>query len=328
MPDHPDPRPVAVTGADGFVGRRLLERFREDGYVVRGVVRSPRGADALRAAGYDAVLADVRDPNALRAAFVGARAAVHLMAILRERRGQTFDAVNRDGAAHAAAAARQAGMARFVHLSALGAGPDASRYLRSKWAGEEAVRAAGVPFVVFRPSIMIGRGGGAAAQFADVVRFGPWYPFVLALGARGPFAPLAEVVPVLPVLGSGTYRSMPVALDDVLPALVAAVNRPDVAGQTFELGGPEVLTYNEIMDTTARVLGLRRRRVHLPPVAVRALVRAFAVLPNPPITHDEAQALFEENLCDNTLVLRTFGLRLRPFEAAMREALGAPRAKE
>jgi NADH dehydrogenase len=282
----------------------------------------------LTRAGYEAVLADVRDLRALRSACTGARAVVHLVAILRERSGQTFEAVNRQGAAHAAAAARDAGVERFIHLSALGAGPQVSRYLRSKWAGEEAVRGAGVPFVVFRASLLIGPGGGAAAQFADVVRFGPWYPFVLTLGARRVFRSLAALVPLVPVLGTGTYRSMPVALDDVLPALIAAVDRPEVSGRTFEIGGPEVLAYNEIVDTTARVLRLHRRRVHLPPALARAFVRAFAVLPNPPITDDEAQALYEENLCDNTVAVQTFGLRLRPFEAAMREALRGPQAKE
>jgi NADH dehydrogenase len=182
--------------------------------------------------------------------------------------------------------------------------------------------------VIFRPSLLIAPGGGAAAQFAEVVRFGLWYPFVLLVGGRGLFRSLANLVPLVPVLGTGTYRSMPVALDDVLPAVIAAVDRPETTGRTYEIGGPDVVTYNDIMEVTARVLGLRRRRVHVPPAAARALVRAFAVLPNPPITDDEAQALYEESLCESTAAVQTFGLRLRPFEAAMREALQGPQAKE
>jgi len=319
---------VAVTGAGGFVGRALVHRLRDHGIPVRGVVRSPREVDALREDGCEAELADVRHPASLRAAFAGVRAVVHLVAILREHGDETFDAVNHAGAQSVATAAREAGVDRFVHLSVVGAHPQATRYLRSKWMGEEAVRSSGVPAVIFRASILIGPGGGAAAQFADVVRFGPWYPLVLQFGGRRLFARLASLVPFVPVLGSGTYRSMPVALDDVLPALVAAVDRPDVAGQTFEIGGPHVLTYNDIVDTTMRVLGLRRRRLHLPAWAARVVVRALSVLPNPPITDDEAQALFEENLCDNAVVVETFNLQLRPFEVAMREALASPRAKE
>jgi len=319
---------VAVTGAAGFVGRRLVRHLLDRGHAVRGVVRSGPEALALRDAGCESAIADVRDAASLRRAFAGARAVIHLVAIIRGRGAETFDAVNHAGAAAAAAAAREAGAARFLHLGALGAGPGATRYLRSKWLGEEAVRRAGVPFVIFRPSILIGPGGGAAAQFADVVRFGPWYPFVLLFGGRGVFARLASLTPLLPVLGSGRYRSMPLALNDVLPAIVASVDRPDVVGQTYEIGGPQALTYNEIMDTTARVLGLRRRRVSLPPGAAKAVVRALSLLPNPPITEDERQALFVDNLCDNAPVQQAFHLPLRPFEVAMREALEPARANE
>lgn len=288
MPPRSDPRPVAVTGAGGFVGRRLVQRLREHGVAVRGIVRSAGDGAALRAQGCEVAVADIRDRTALRGAFAGAQAVVHLVAVLRERRAQTFEAINHRGAAHAAAAAGDAAVNRFIHLSALGASSSAGRYLRSKWAGEEAIRATGVPFVIFRPSILIGPGGGAAAQFADVVRFGPWYPLVLMWQARGISGPLAAVLPLVPVLGSGQYRSMPVALDDVLPAVVEAVDRPDVTGRTYEIGGPQVLTYNEIIDTTARLLGLRRRRVHLPMPVARAVVQALGLLPNPPITRDEA----------------------------------------
>jgi NADH dehydrogenase len=322
------PRPVAVTGASGFVGRRLIHHLRNYGHSIRGIVRSLRDVEALHAMGCEAARADVRDPASLRTAFAGVRAVVHLVAILREHGDETFDAVNHLGAGNVATAAREAGADRIVHLSAVGADPQARRYLRSKWMGEQAVRASGLPAVIFRASILIGPGGGAAAQFADVVRFGPWYPLVLQFGGRGFFGPLASLAPLVPVLGAGGYRLMPVALDDVLPALVVSIDRPDVGGQVFEIGGPQVLTYNEIVDATARVLGLRRRRLHLPAWAARAVVRAFSVLPNPPITEDEAQALFEENLCDNAAALRTFDLQLRPFEVAMREAILIPRAKE
>jgi len=321
-------RPVAVTGAGGFVGRRLIQHLRAQRRAVRGIVRSPQDASAVRDAGCEVAVADVRDPTSLRRAFAGTQAVVHLVAIIRERGAETFDAVNHGGAVVAATAAREAGVDRFVHLSALGAAPAATRYLQSKWQGEEAVRAAGLPFVIFRPSLLIGPGGGAAAQFADVVRFGPWYPLVLLLGLRRIFAGFAAVTPIVPVLGSGGYRSMPVALDDVLRAVIAAIDRPDLAGRTFEIGGPQVLTYNEIMETTARVLGLRRRRLHLSLWAARTIVRLFALLPSPPITEDERQALFEDNLCDNTEALHAFDLRLQPFETALREALRSPQAKE
>lgn len=314
---------VAVTGAAGFVGSHLVRRLRDAGVSVRGVIRSPNDAERLQRLGCEVSIADVRDQDGLTAAFAGCRAVVHLVAVIRERPGQTFEAVNRLGTANVVAAAAIAGVSRLVHMSALGAAPDAPRYPRSKWAGEEAVRRGGVPFVIFRPSILLGSGGGAAAQFADIVRFGLWYPMLSGDRriARRIFGTLATLVPVVPVLGDGQYKSMPVALDDVLPAISAAIDKHDVLGQTYEIGGPEVLTYDELVGRVARVLGLRRVLLHLPEPLARRLVAAFAVLPNPPITRDEAEALFVDNVCDPAPAVRAFGLRLRPVEQALREAL-------
>lgn len=316
------PAPVAVTGAGGFVGSRLVRRLRGAGTAVRAVIRAARDAEPLRALGCEVAVADVTDRAALAAAFSGCRAAVHLAAIIRERDGLTFDAVNHQGAANAAAAAAASGIGRFVHLSALRASPEAPRYLRSKWQGEEAVRRSGLPAVIFRPSVLLGPGGGAAAQFADVVRYGLWYPVV---GGRVPgrrlAGTLAALTPFVPVLGDGRYTSMPVALDDVLPAVAAALERDDVLGGTFEIGGPEVLTYDELVRRVAAVLGLRRVLWHLPMPAARVLLRLFALLPDPPITRDEFDALLVDNVCDPAPAVRAFGLRLRPVEQALREAL-------
>jgi NADH dehydrogenase len=272
-------------------------------------------------------VADVRNRASLVEAFAGCGAVIHLVAIIRERGGQTFDAINREGAGNAAAAAREAGAARFLHMSALGAAPGAPRYLRSKWAGEEEVRRSGMPFVIFRPSFLIGSGGGAAAQFAQVVRFGPWYPFALLLGGRPLLAALAALTPVVPVLGSGKYRSMPVAISDVLRVVRQSLDRNDILRRAFEVGGPEILTYDQLIMRVARVLGLRRWLLHLPERAARAVIALFSVLPNPPITRDEAESLFIDTICDNGEVIRTFGLRPTPVDAALREALGRPGEK-
>jgi len=304
------------------VASYLIPLLRGEGLPVRGIVRSTRDAPRLRALGCEVAVADVRNRSSLVDAFAGCGAVIHLVAIIRERAGQTFDAINREGAGNAVTAAREAGAGRFLHLSALGAAPQAPRYLRSKWAGEEEVRRGGVPFVIFRPSFLLGSGGGSAAQFAQVVRFGPWYPVALLLGGRPFFAALAALTPVVPVLGSGKYRSMPVAVADVLAVMRQTLERDDVLGRTFDIGGPEVLTYDELIIRVARVLGLRRWLLHLPRPAARAVIALFAALPNPPITRDEAEALFTDTICDNTEVMRTFGLRMRPVDQALREALG------
>ncbi len=316
---------VAVTGATGFVGSHVVRMLRGAGTPVRAVVRpqtkrSDRLA-AIQAQGADVVYADVGDLGALERALDGCDAVVHLVAIIRERVGSIFDLVNRRGAAEVAAAAKAAGVGRIVHLSALGASSQAPRYLQSKFAGEEAIRQGGVPSVILRPSFIIGPGGGAAEQFAAVVRLGPWYPLFLLGAPRRPLAALAALTPIVPVLGSGQYRSMPLDIRDLLEVIRQALVRPDTLGDVFELGGPDVLTYDRLIDEVAAVLRVRRWKAHMPLSFARALVREFRYLPNPPITLDEFDALLVDNVCDNTKAIRTFGLKLTPFREAMRDAL-------
>ncbi|OLD53013.1 MAG: NAD-dependent epimerase/dehydratase family protein [Bacillati bacterium ANGP1] len=322
-------RVVAVTGAAGFIGSHVVRMLRTEGFEVRAVVRpgtkkSQRLA-AVQGLGCTVAYADVGDLGALERAFDGCAAVVHLVAIIRERVGATFDLVNRRGAAEVAAAAKVSGVQRIVHLSALGAGPEAPRYLQSKWMGEEAIRRSGVPSVIIRPSFVIGPGGGAAIQFAAVVRLGPWYPlYLLGVPAR-PLEVLAVLAPIVPVLGSGQYRSMPLDVRDLLAVVGQALRRDDVLGEVYELGGPHALTYDGLLDDVMAVLGLRRWKVHMPMSLARALVREFRYLPNPPITQDEFEALLVDNVCDNTKAVRTFGLTLKPFRDAMRYALHHPR---
>lgn len=289
---------------------------------VRAVVRSTADAAGLRALGCTVVLGDVRDRASLDEAFADCRAVVHLVAVIRERAGATFQAINRGGTAHVAAAARARGVGRIVHFSALGAGPSAPAYLRSKWEGEEELRAAGVPHVIFRPSFIIGSGGGFAAQIADLVRLGPWYPIKQMLGWEGPLAALAAITPVIPVMGSGAYRSMPVYAGDVAVAVTAALGRDDIAGRTFEIGGPQVMTFDELLDAVAAALAVHRWKAHVPLPLARTMVWAMVVLPNPPVTRAELDALLIDNVCDNTDVTRTFGLSLTPLPVALRQALG------
>lgn len=300
----------------------LIPLLRGEGFSIRAVLKSTRAAPRLRGLGCDIAVGDVRNRSSLTEAFAGCAAVIHLVAIIRERGGQTYEGINREGAANAVAAARAAGAGRFLHMSALGAAPNAPRYLRSKWAGEEEVRRSGVPFVIFRPSFLLGSGGGSAVQFAEAVRFGPWYPFVRLFGARRVFGALATCTPIVPVLGSGQYRSMPVAIADVMSIVRQAVDRMDVLGRTFEIGGPEVMTYDDLMRRVAQVLGVRRRLLHLPDPAAKAVIAMFSALPSPPITRDEAASLFIDTLCDTTAVMRTFDLRMRPLDTALHEALG------
>jgi uncharacterized protein YbjT (DUF2867 family) len=318
-----DSRPVAVTGANGFVGSHLVPVLRAAGFPVRAIVRTTGAAAGLRAQGCEVALADVRSRASLDDPLAGCRAVIHLVAVIREHDGVTFDAVNRGGTANVAAAARDGGVGRVVHFSVLGAGPSAPRYPRSRWAGEEALRGAGVPFVIFRPSFIFGGGGGIARQLSDLVRLGPWYPIKQLTGWEGPLPRLAAVTPVVPVMGSGEYQSMPVHAGDLMEAVTQAVKRDDVLGRVFEIGGPQVVTFNALLDAVAEELHLRRWMLHLPLPLARALAWTLAVLPRPPITREELDALLIDNVCDNTDVTQTFGLTLTPLREALRAALAS-----
>jgi nucleoside-diphosphate-sugar epimerase len=316
---------VAVTGPTGFVGIEVVRRLRRDRIAVRAIVRPGTGKtaalEAMEALGCEIAYADVRDRRELTAAMSGSTAVVHLVAIIRERGSATFEGVNQQGTANVVRVARAAGARRLVHVSALGAGPGGTRYLRSKWAGEEEVRRGNMPFVILRPSFIIGPGGGAARQIADAVRFGPWYPYRLLGVSEEWLRRLAWALPFVPILGTGRYRSTPVDLRDVVEVVAQALERDDILNQAFDLGGPEVLTYNQLVDGVARALRVRRLKFRLPLPAARAIIRLFSHMRNPPITQDEFAALLLDNVCDATVAVRTFRLQPRPFAEAIRYAL-------
>ncbi len=317
-------RVVAVTGATGFVGLRLVRTLLKRGMPVRAVVRATSAVAPLRALGCEVLTGDVQDGRSLDAAFAECDAVVHLVAILRERGTATYDAINRAGTANVVAAAKRQGVDRIVHMSALGAAPNSTRYLRSKWAGEEEVRHGGVRYAIFRPSFLIGPGGGAATQFTELIRLGPWYPLRQVLRSRVALTRLADLMPIVPILGSGQSRFMPIHLDDVLDAVAQALRRDEVLGETYDIGGPDVVTYEEMMTTVAEVLRVRRWAVHVPLVAAWAMVRLFAFMKEPPITRDEFESLLRDNVCDNTKVIQVFQLSLRPFKVAVADALREP----
>ena len=288
---------VAVTGANGFVGRHLVARLLLGHHEVRALISERPGAEKElpgSGAGMDVRRADVRKPETLRGAFDGCDAVVHTVAIPTERK-QRFAEVNVAGVAHVVAETRRAGVRRIVHLSALGADPASPYpYLRSKGEGQALVTGSGIGHVVLRPSLLFGEGDDFFPRLAFSLMF-----------------------PVVPVPGDGRSRFQPLHVDDLAQALVAAVERPETAG-VYEIGGAEPVTYDEMLAETMRGTGKHRPTFHLPvPLMKPPAFFMGLVMPDPPVTIGQLDLLAVDNTPRQNALESAFGVRPRPFRGAL-----------
>lgn len=291
--------PVLVTGATGFLGRHVVRELLGQNYQVRCLVHTPGRERALPAGAIELCFGSVSDPEALAAAFRGVDAVVHLVAIIRQRRGATFAQVNHEGVANVVSAAVSAGrmasqQPTLLLVSAIGATNDpAFPYLYSKWLGEQAVTHGGAPYTIIRPSIMFGEGD----EFLNTL------------------AALVRVFPLVPVAGPGQTRFQPIAVTDVARCIALSLGRDDLRGKTIEIGGRQQLSYNQLIAIVARTLGKRRMRCHLPTWLVRLNVAIMEKLqPRPPVTTDQLQMLPIPNVAEPGTVEKIFGFTPRPLE--------------
>jgi len=296
-------RQVFVTGATGFVGHALLQRLCAAGHVVRCLVR--RGSEgALRGHGAIArIEGDVVTRQGLEEGVAGCDTVIHLVGIIREHHasGVTFERVHTHGTMNVLEAATAAGIRRYLHMSALGTRPEAAaHYHRTKWAAEEAVRASGLEWTIFRPSIIYGRGDGLVTMLASMVRR----------------------LPAVPVIGSGRQRLQPIPVEQVAAGFASALDLPATIKRTYEVGGPEAVTMVELLDLIGRALGRRRvPKIHLPLGAMRPLARLLHPLPGFPVTPDQLLMLGEDSVCDPRPFFETFELEPIPLAVGLERML-------
>ena len=238
---------VTVFGGSGFIGAQTVRQLAKAGWRIRVAVRNPAKAYAMRLHGdvgqIDIVQANVRNEPSLRRALAGATASVNLVGVLRESGRQGFQALQAMGARNVAAAARAEAVGRVVQMSAIGAdAQSASKYARTKAEGEAAVREIYPDAVVVRPSIV----------------FGPEDDFF------NRFAAMAQISPMLPLIGGGHTRFQPVFVGDVGKALAIAATAPEAAGQTYELGGPATFSFKQLMELMLAEIDKRRVLLPLP----------------------------------------------------------------
>jgi uncharacterized protein YbjT (DUF2867 family) len=219
---------------------------------------------------------------------------VHLVGIIREKRNQSFDIVNRQGTEMVARAAKDAGVKRFVYVSAIGAHDNSDYpYLYSKWQGEQAVINSGLSYTIFRPSILFGDGDEFITTLAGIVK----------------------TFPVIPVPGSGKITLQPISVQEVGAMISLVVHNPHFAGRIIEIGGPDHLTYDEIVDIISKTLKARRFKVHMPLPIIKNLIRIMeAVTQNPPATTSQLNMMALNNITDIDAVEKTFKMKPRHLD--------------
>ena len=285
---------IAVVGATGFVGTHLVPHLLASGHRVIAISR-----DGRRLPGWgpevETRAADVTTGD-LDVALAGAEALVHLVATPRESRGRTFSEVNVGGTRRVVEAAAGLGVRRIVHLSAMGVVDDRKlAFLASKWHAEQIVRNSSIPWVVLRPSLLFGPGDGFFGLVKVTLKW--WSPGVVAIPGRG------------------DARFQPLAVDDLALAIERSLTDPDRAGSVYELGGPEWMTYREIVDEVMRVTRMRRLKVPIPIPLISALTSVTdRLLPIFPVSHDQIGSLKRPNSTDLDAFERAFGARPRKLD--------------
>lgn len=263
--------PVLITGSTGFIGSRLTRRLVSAGVPVRALARS---ASASVTAGAELVVGDLTDRASLDRACAGAAAVISCAAITGDKKGP-YDYVNDEGITALAQAATAAGVGRLIHFGGIdAAGSKPGPYLSGRRRGEEGIKAAGVPWTILQPS----------------VQFGPRAPFIAAMAGlvRGP---------IVPVAGNGHTRIQLIHVDDVCRAAQECLSGDQRLGRYVELGGPEALEYDAMLDIIGRSLGkLKVRKLHAPMAIVKLQATLLQVLPDPPVTPAAVELLEHDNV--------------------------------
>ena len=289
---------ILLTGGTGFVGGHVLKALRAAERPVRCLVRDPSKASL----DCELVQGDMTDTASLQRAVDGADTVVHLVAI-RQGKQEEFERIMAQGTRDLLAAAREAGVRRFILMSALGTSEESKDlvpYYGAKWEMEQSVEGAGIPYVIFRPSFIFERDGGILPTFAK----------------------LARLAPVTPITGSGTQRIQPIWAGDLAAYFDRAIDIDAATNRTFELGGPDVVSWNEFWERLKKARGIRRPSVHVPMGLMRLNALVTERLPgNIPLTRDLLKMLEHgDNVVTNDDAAQTFQLPLVPLDEQLRRA--------
>ncbi len=297
---------ILVTGGTGFVGRNIVRRLvREEKQKVRCLVRKESRREVLEGLKVEFCEGDITSPKTLEGAMKGVDTVIHIVGIIREIPPEvTFERIHAEGTATVVKAAKRAGVKKFVHMSAMSSQPEApSRYHKTKWSGQESVRLSGIPFVILRPSIICGKEDEFVNMFAKIIRQ-TWFS------------------PVFYVIGSGKVKMQPIYVGDVAYCFAKAATSENIVNKVYELGGPEQLSMDEIIDTIIKVMGAWKKKLHLPIAVARPVARMMEKLSEKPIlTREQLLMMESDNVGDIAAMKKDFKLEPMGFEDAIRTYL-------
>jgi uncharacterized protein YbjT (DUF2867 family) len=294
---------VFVTGGTGFVGQYVVKTLLEHGHEAVLLVRqnnAPQNqAPPLPSSSF--VEGDIHRRETLTRGVSGCDAVIHLVGIIREVGKDTFRTVHYEGTRNVVDAAQSAGIKRLIHMSAEGTKPSAlSQYHKTKFSAEEYLKSSGLNYTIFRPSMLFGPGDKNFTVLARMIK-------------KAPF---------IPVIGKGKYKWQPVSVRNVAELFVLALENSKAENKTYEVRGPEVFTFNQILDTIMEVIGITKLKVHVPVGIARPIIYLLErLLPSPPITSDQLTMLLENYDHHTDDVLMDFNINLIPFEKGLREYL-------
>jgi NADH dehydrogenase len=290
---------IFIAGASGFVGGHLVDYLIAKGHAVKCLARSEKAQKLLSAKGAAVISGDITQPETLNGILNPDDFVVHLVGIIEEKGGATFRSIHCNGTANLVAEAERAGVRHFFYQSALGADKDSwSGYLKTKAEAEEMVKQSKLRHTIFRPSLIIGPWDGFTRKLVDMVKLSP----------------------VLPIPGEGRAKFQPVYIKDWLACIGKVIETPDAFVSTYEIGGPEQLSYREMVEKLSKALGYSRPAFTVPMGLMKFGASVLErVLPSPPVTSDQLRLLEQDNICDPKSLEKNFGVIPVKYEDALKE---------
>jgi len=291
---------ILVTGGTGFVGSHIVKRLYREKMKTRCLVRKGSNVKRLNELGIELAYGDLTEKGCLKKALEGVETVIHLIGIIVERKGATFEIIHTQGTRALVNACKDAGVKRLIYISALGSRENArSRYHSTKWEAEQAIIKSGMEYVILRPSIMIGERGEFITMLSGII----------------------QKAPLIPVIGAKS-KVQPIYVENTADCVVRSLVEPKISKKIFEIGGPQQMTYRELFLTLSDVLKIKKPVLGIPIWLMwPAAYILERLMEKPPITTQQLIMLQEDNICDIREMQEVFDLQLMPLREALKTFL-------